>query len=258
MFSRLDKLFARAIKCVFLRYSRLQKRYWCYTPKTKKYYMVANVTFFEQTYYLYASIQDVHVIQHVILIPMVELNISNVSVNPSLDQNPRKPSSPHIDILRHKTLMDSPVIQEHGESPSLDSSPSSLNTMNFGKGDLRWPIALRKGTCSTWNTYPIYNFLSYHRLLHSYFFLLSLVSFITTQNLQNKCKLLAHYFMINRVKKKYISITISKYIYNTWKKKWKNTFRCNHKVFQNKLTIINTIFQKMIYIVTKLTTMLGF
>ena len=50
----LDKLFARAIKCVFLGYSRLQKGYKCYSPSTRRYYMSADqmclfVTFFEDT-----------------------------------------------------------------------------------------------------------------------------------------------------------------------------------------------------------------
>jgi len=62
----LDKLSARALKCVFLGYSRLQKGYRCYSPETKKYYMSANVTFFELTPYFSFSVQDAHVIQQVI------------------------------------------------------------------------------------------------------------------------------------------------------------------------------------------------
>ena len=125
---RLDKLYARSLKCVFLGYSLLQKGYRCYSPETKKYYMLANITFFEQTPYFSPSIQDVHVIQQVLPIPVAEYNISNVYVNPSLDQSPPKPSSPHIDSLQHRTLTNSPVFQEHGESPTSDSSPSSLDT----------------------------------------------------------------------------------------------------------------------------------
>ena len=50
--------------------------------------------------------------------------------------------------------------------------------MTLGEVDSGWPIALRKGTCSTRNPYPIYNFLSYHMLLPSYCSLLSSVSSI--------------------------------------------------------------------------------
>ncbi|BAU03608.1 hypothetical protein VIGAN_UM141900, partial [Vigna angularis var. angularis] len=91
----LDKLSARAIKCVFLGYSRLQKGYRCYSPETKKYYMSANVTFFEQTPFFSPSVQDVHILHQVLPLPVVESNISNTSVNPSHTQGPPEPSSPH-------------------------------------------------------------------------------------------------------------------------------------------------------------------
>jgi len=158
----LDKLSARSLKCVFLGYSRLQKGYRCYSPETKKYYMSANVTFFGQTPYFSPSVQDVHVIQQVLPILVVEYNISNVHVPPSLDQSPPEPSSPPIDSLQHRTPTNSLVVPEHGESPTSDSSPSSLDPTTPGEGDSGWPIALRKGTRSSRNPHPIYNFLSYH------------------------------------------------------------------------------------------------
>ena len=45
----LDKLFAKAIKCVFLGYSRLQEGYKCYSSLTRRYYISANVSFFEHS-----------------------------------------------------------------------------------------------------------------------------------------------------------------------------------------------------------------
>ena len=42
----LDKLAARAIKCVFLGYSKLQKGYRCYFPVHNRYYISADVIFF--------------------------------------------------------------------------------------------------------------------------------------------------------------------------------------------------------------------
>jgi len=80
--------------------------------------MSTNVTFFEQTTGLSRFVQYVHVIQHVILIPVVEYNISNIPVNPSLDQSPLESSSPHIDPLKHKTQTNSPIFQEHDQSPT--------------------------------------------------------------------------------------------------------------------------------------------
>jgi len=49
---------AKAIKCVFLGYSRLQKGYHCYPPETKKYYMFTGVTFFEPTPFFPPSTWD--------------------------------------------------------------------------------------------------------------------------------------------------------------------------------------------------------
>ncbi|RVX18354.1 Retrovirus-related Pol polyprotein from transposon RE1 [Vitis vinifera] len=42
-----DKLSARATKCIFLGYSRLQKGYHCYSSETHRYFLSAHVTFFE-------------------------------------------------------------------------------------------------------------------------------------------------------------------------------------------------------------------
>jgi len=86
---------SRALKCVFLGYSRLQKGYQCYSPETKKYYMSANVTFFEQTPYFSSSVQDAHVIQQVLPLIVVESPISDVSINPSPNQSPPEPH-PHL------------------------------------------------------------------------------------------------------------------------------------------------------------------
>ncbi|RVW53684.1 Retrovirus-related Pol polyprotein from transposon RE1 [Vitis vinifera] len=44
-----DKLSARATKCIFLGYSRLQKGYRCYSFETHRYFLSADVTFFEDS-----------------------------------------------------------------------------------------------------------------------------------------------------------------------------------------------------------------
>ena len=46
---RQDKLSAKATKCVFLGYSRLQRGYRCYSPDTNRYFISADVTFFEDS-----------------------------------------------------------------------------------------------------------------------------------------------------------------------------------------------------------------
>ncbi|RVW45260.1 Retrovirus-related Pol polyprotein from transposon TNT 1-94 [Vitis vinifera] len=44
-----DKLSAKAMKCLFLGYSRLQKGYRCYSLETHRYFISADVTFFEDS-----------------------------------------------------------------------------------------------------------------------------------------------------------------------------------------------------------------
>jgi len=51
----LHKLSLRFIKCVFVGYSKTQKRYQCYNPSTRKYLMSADVILFE--FVLYFSTQ---------------------------------------------------------------------------------------------------------------------------------------------------------------------------------------------------------
>ena len=47
---RQDKLSAKATKCVFLSYSRLQQGYHCYSLDTHRYFVFADVTFFENSF----------------------------------------------------------------------------------------------------------------------------------------------------------------------------------------------------------------
>ena len=49
--SGLDKFSPRSIKCVFVGYSRTQKGYQCYNSSTRKYFVFADVKFFESIPY---------------------------------------------------------------------------------------------------------------------------------------------------------------------------------------------------------------
>jgi len=95
---------------------------------------------------------------------VVESPISDASVNPSPNQSPLNPPSPPTNTLlspdlQHRTPTDSPIIQEYGESPTSDPSPSSLAPMPPDEGDSGWSIALRKGIRSTRNPIPFIIFL---------------------------------------------------------------------------------------------------
>ena len=64
-----DKLSAKATKCVFLDYSRLQRGYRCYSTDTNRYFISADVTFFEG-FSFFSSEEHPHVLD-VLHVPLV-------------------------------------------------------------------------------------------------------------------------------------------------------------------------------------------
>ena len=109
----LDKLSARSVKCVFLGYSCLQKGYKCYSPTTKRYYMFADVTFFEDTLFFSPSVDHPYSFQEVLPIPspcLLGNSDQNVSVVPSSPPNsPEVTSPPHLPIsiqtMKHNIII---------------------------------------------------------------------------------------------------------------------------------------------------------
>ena len=64
-----DKLFAKATKCVFLGYYRLQRGYRCYSPDTNRYFISTDVTFFEDSSFFSSAAHPS--IPDVLFIPLV-------------------------------------------------------------------------------------------------------------------------------------------------------------------------------------------
>ena len=64
-----DKLSAKATKCVFLGYSRLQMGYRCYSPDTNHNFISGNVTFFKDSPFF--SFAVCHSVPDVLSIPLV-------------------------------------------------------------------------------------------------------------------------------------------------------------------------------------------
>ena len=63
--------------------------------------------------------------------------------------------------------------------PLIDSSPMGLSsTTPVLSSPVDLPIAIRKGTRSSRNPHPIYNFLTYHRLSSLYFAFISTLFFV--------------------------------------------------------------------------------
>ena len=147
---------------VFLGYSRLQRGYCCYYLDTNRYFIFADVNFFEDSPFSSAahpSVPDVLSIPLVLPSPDFPSPPTDVMTRPLqvYTRRPRPPTRPRVD----SSLM----------------PQSSPNPVPQSSDDL--PITLRKGTCSTSNPHPVYNFLSFHRLSLPYFAFISTLSSVS-------------------------------------------------------------------------------
>ena len=146
-----DKLSAKAMKCLFLGYSRLQKGYRCYSLKTHRYFISADVTFFEDSPFFSTTSESLPV-SEVLPLPIV---------SPS-DVVPPRP----LQVYHRRPRVAAPLPFAEVPADSLPIPSASPAPALPSPDDL--PIAIRKGTRSTCNPHPIYNFLSYHRLSSPY------------------------------------------------------------------------------------------
>ena len=110
-----DKHFAKATKCIFLGYSRLQKGYRCYSPETHRYFLYANVTFFEDSPF-FSSFESLAVFE-VLPLPIISPPIFDVI-----------PSQPlQVYHFRHHAVVPLPYVEVPTDSlPSPSTSPTWL------------------------------------------------------------------------------------------------------------------------------------
>ena len=105
--------------------------------------------------------------------------VSNVLSIPLVLPSPNFPSQPTYVMTRPLqvyTRRPRPPIGPHVESSSM--SQSSPTPILQPSDDL--PIVIRKGTHSTSNPHPVYNFLSFHRLSLPYFAFVFTLSSVST------------------------------------------------------------------------------
>ncbi|RVW96741.1 Retrovirus-related Pol polyprotein from transposon TNT 1-94 [Vitis vinifera] len=153
---------AKATKCIFLGYSRLQKRYHCYSPNTHRYFLSANVTFFEDSPF-FSSSKSLPIFE-VLPLPYIS-PLTNAFSRPL-----------QVYHRRHRAI--APPLSST-EAPD-DSPPVPLISPTLALSSTNHlPIALQKGNRSTRNPHPIYNFLSYHRLSSFYSVFVSTLSFVS-------------------------------------------------------------------------------
>ena len=158
-----DKLSAKATKCIFLGYSRLQKGYRCYSPQNHRYFLSDDVTFFENSPFFSSSES----------LPVTEVLTLPIISPPIFDDVSSYPLQ--VYHRRHCVVVHLPSAEAPADSlpiPSASPTPALPLADNL-------PIALRKGNRSTSNPHPIYNFLSYHRLSSPYSAFVSTISSIS-------------------------------------------------------------------------------
>ena len=158
-----DKLSAKATKCIFLGYSRFQKGYHCYSPQTHRYFLSADVTFFEDSPFFSSSES----------LPVTEVLPLPIISSPIFDDVSSRPLQ--VYHCRHRAAV--PLLSAEALADSLPL-PLAYPTPALPLAD-NLPIALRKGNRSTSNPHPIYNFLSYHRLSSPYSAFVSTISSVS-------------------------------------------------------------------------------
>ena len=91
----LTKLDARALRCVFIGYSSLQRGYKCYHPPSRRFFILANVTFaeYEPFFGARSSSSCLPLDAAPLALPPVELNVPSTS-SPPLIRLPFTPSHP--------------------------------------------------------------------------------------------------------------------------------------------------------------------
>ena len=159
-----DKLSAKATKCIFLGYSRLQKGYRCYSPQTHRYFLSADVTFFEDSPFFFSSSESLPVTEVLPLPTISSPRFDDLSSRP-LQVYHRRPRAV-VPFPSAEAPVDSLPLHSASPTPALPVAD-----------DL--PIALRKGNRSTSNPHPIYNFLSYHQLSSTYSAFVSTISTVS-------------------------------------------------------------------------------
>ncbi|OIS98281.1 putative mitochondrial protein [Nicotiana attenuata] len=185
-----DKLAPRALKCVFLGYSRTQKGYRCYSPDLRRYLMSADVTFFETQSYFTSPGNHLDIFE---VLPVSSFGDSVTISHSSFSTTPAPPpTAPVAAPLPIAPVPPLSPVQPSAAPPLLTyhrrprpasgpcvSRPASDSEPTVDLSPLSQPIALRKGVRSTLNPNPHYVGLSYHHQSSPHYAFISSLSTVS-------------------------------------------------------------------------------
>ncbi|RVW98238.1 Retrovirus-related Pol polyprotein from transposon RE2 [Vitis vinifera] len=139
-----DKLSAKAMKCLFLGYSRLQKGYRCYSLETHRYFISADVTFFEDSPF-FSTTSEFIIVALVSLLPLPfpEAPADSLPI-PSASPAPALPSPNDLPIAVRKgwrqAMVDEMAALHSNGTWGLVVLPSGKSTVGC-----RWVYAVKVG-----------------------------------------------------------------------------------------------------------------
>lgn len=138
--------FSRAIKWVFLGYSRVQKGYRCFYHPTHCISISAEVIFFKDTHYFTTQFELDSIHQILLVLYLVQLSLSlNFRILKYHKLLPNHCSLLHVNLLPYRV---------RPKSRESSPAPASPPTPNLPKSPSNSPNALHKGICSTYNHHP--------------------------------------------------------------------------------------------------------
>ncbi|RVX21188.1 Retrovirus-related Pol polyprotein from transposon TNT 1-94 [Vitis vinifera] len=161
------KLDPKALQCVFLGYSRLQKGYRCFSPDLNKYLVSTDVVFSEDTSFFSSPTSSASEEDEEWLVYQVVNSRPTVGQSSVVDSDA---SLAHLGpVVNIPPAPDKPpIVQVYSRRPvTTDTCPAPAPSSSDPSSDLDLPISLRKGKRHCKSIYSIANFVSYDHLSSS-------------------------------------------------------------------------------------------
>ncbi|RVW75547.1 Retrovirus-related Pol polyprotein from transposon RE1 [Vitis vinifera] len=161
------KLDPKALQCVFLGYSRLQKGYRCFSPDLNKYLVSTDVVFSEDTSFFSSPTSSASEEDEEWLVYQVVNSRPTVGQSSVVDSDASLAhSGPVVNIPPAPAKP--PIVQVYSRRPvTTDTCPAPAPSSSDPSSDLDLPISLRKGKQHCKSIYSIANFVSYDHLSSS-------------------------------------------------------------------------------------------